>query len=131
MLGLPETVDPVEVVWTALSAIAVVFSASAWRRARGDLAYVRRSRRRNLGRAFVEDVRNARGRLIVALCLTVAGVVAMTYAAPGPRNVAGWIVVALIHGAPVYLVWRSISEAVTRRAILRDLERRNDPGGEA
>lgn len=124
MAGLPDTVQGVELVWTLLSLIALIFSTRVWLWAREDLRYVRSSERANLARSFVEDVRNSRWRIIISLALVLIGVISMTEPGrPGHRAVGGWLIIALLHLVPIQLVVRGISEATTRRTIISDVKR--------
>lgn len=128
---LPDTIELLELVWTFLASVAAASSAQVWVWARGDLAYVRHSKRKHLARTFLEDVRNARWRLSLSLALTLAGVVAMTQPPIEHRTPAGWIIVCLIFGAPIQVILRNVSEATTRRTILLEITRedRNQPPG--
>lgn len=126
---LPDTVDAIEVLWVVLNTAAAAASALEWRNARQDLAYVQASKRKHLARSFVEDVRDARGRMLLALAMTAVGLVAMTQPQAAHRPPQGWIIVALLFYAPIQIMRRTLSKAMTRRAITHDVARatRNQP----
>lgn len=125
-----ETVDVVELLWTTSSAIAFVSSWVVWRWSRSDWIYAKSVGRWHIARSFLEDVRNARWRVCLSAAIMAAGVVAMTQPAMTPhRTAAGWIIVALLFAAPIQVVVRNLSEASTRRSILRDVERAERSNG--
>lgn len=131
MIVLPDTVQPEEIVWTLLSAVAVASSVMVWLSARADLRIAERSTRPALAAKFRAEAMSVLSRLLLAGALLAAGVLAMFHPpATHGRSPSSWIILVLIFAAPIQIILRNDAEMRARRALLRDVARRARNGGQ-
>lgn len=133
-MNVSGTVSWIEVLWIAASGLAIGAGIIARRWALVDLRYVQdnyvaHGRGRHIERAFKRDVVNVWLRIVLACIIFVIGLVAATQ--PNrPTTPSGWIIVGLLFTMPLFLVWKTSSEALIRKAELADVADAYENGGD-